>query len=99
MEKVISAILNFVWFHPFITLTVGGCYVAGVGQLNSPTKDSPTWYRILFAVLNFLSLQFQRMSPKVEKSPNFQDAVNLQQQLAGQEPTAVKVPPTVEDKK
>jgi hypothetical protein len=44
-----------------------------------------------------LSVQFGRMFPKVENSPNFEPAVNLQQKMAGQEQTAVKVPPTVED--
>lgn len=61
--------------HPFFMLMVAGAYVAAVGQLSSPTKDSPTWYRMTFAVLNFLSLQFNRMAPKVENSPNFLPAV------------------------
>jgi hypothetical protein len=99
METVITGIYNFVLLHPFLTLVICGCYVAAVGQLTAPTKDSPTWYRMAFAVANFLSLQFQRMSPKVENSPNFEPAVNLQQQMAGQPQTAVKVPPMVEDKK
>lgn len=66
------------WFqHSEIThFLLAGAYITVVGSLNAPTKDSPQWYVSLFALLNFFSLQFSRMSPKLEKSPNFVDAVN-----------------------
>lgn len=80
------------WFlhSEFTHFMLTGAYIIVVGTLESPTKDSPQWYKSLFALLNFFSLQFSRMSPKIEKSPNFQDAVNIQAQAAGLPPIAVK---------
>jgi hypothetical protein len=97
MSKVWDSIYNFGVAHPLLALLVVGAYIAGVGSLKAPTADSSQVYKTLFAVLNFFSLQFKRMFPKVEDSPNFPAAVNLQQKIAGQEPTPVKVPPKVED--
>lgn len=91
-----AGVVGFVELHPFFTLMMAGVYLTVVGQLPAPSAKTPLWYKELFAVLNFFSLQFGRMYPKVENSPNFPAAVNLQQKLAGQEPTPVQVPPTVE---
>jgi hypothetical protein len=96
--SVYNAIYNFMVAHPLLTLFIAGGYITFVGSLDAPTATSSQAYKSLFAVLNFFSLQFKRMFPKVESSPNFQPAVNLQQKLAGQEETSVRVPPTVEDK-
>jgi hypothetical protein len=97
INALFSGVVNFVGMHPFFTMMMAGAYIVAVGQLPAPTATSRQWYKEVFAVLNFFSLQFKRMFPKVENSPNFQDAVNLQQKIAGQEPTTVKVPPAVED--
>lgn len=75
VNSVLNGLPNFVEAHPFFTLMIVGAYVAAVGQLNAPTKNSATWYRMTFAVLNFFSLQFGRMFPKIENSPNFLDGV------------------------
>jgi hypothetical protein len=83
--------------HPWWCFLFYGMYSAFVGSLKAPSTQSSQAYLSLFAVLNFLNLQFGRMNPKVENSPNFEPAVNLQQKMAGQEQTSVKVPPTVED--
>ena len=96
--NIFTAIYEFAAAHPWVIFTVYLMYAAFVGSLKAPTAQSGQAYISLFAVLNALSMQFGRMFPKVESSPNFQPAVNLQQRIAGQEETAVKVPPEVEDK-
>lgn len=96
VNTFIAGVVSFVGLHPFLTLTMAGLYITFVGQLPAPSVGSPLWYREVFAGLNFFSLQFGRMYPKVENSPNFEKAVNLQQKLAGQVPTPVQVPPVVE---
>src|ERR1700678_2729184 len=97
INNFFSAVVGFVGVHPFFTMMIAGAYIVAVGQLPAPTATSPQLYKEVFAVLNFFSLQFKRMFPKVEDAPNFQNAVNLQQKIAGQKQTEVKVPPAVED--
>lgn len=94
----LNAIYNFVNQHGFAVLILYICFNAFVGSLRAPTSTSSQVYVSFFAIVNALAANFGRMFPKVESSPNFQPAVNLQQTLAGQEPTAVIVPPTVEPK-
>jgi hypothetical protein len=95
----LAAIYDFVVAHPIVTLTMYMCFNAFVGSLKAPSSTSGQFYISLFAVLNALAANFGRMFPKVESSPNFEPAVNLQQKMAGQLQTPVKVPPTVEDLK
>jgi hypothetical protein len=95
--NVLTQIYNLIAAHPWWVLLLYLIYSTVVGTLKAPTASSSQFYISLFAVLNMLSVQFGRMFPKVENSPNFEPAVNLQQKMAGQEQTAVKVPPTVED--
>lgn len=73
--SIFDAIYNFMVVHPLLTLALAGAYIAFVGSLDAPTSNSSQAYKSLFAVLNFFSLQFKRMSPKVESSPNFPAAV------------------------
>lgn len=80
-----KAAYYFVASHPFWTLFLVGLWITFVQSLKAPTKDSKQWYVSTFAVLNFTVLQFQRMFPKVENSPNFTDAVKLQEQLQQQQ--------------
>jgi hypothetical protein len=94
--NVLTQIYNFVAGHPWWTFFFYLIYTTFVGSLKAPTATSSQAYISLFAVLNAVATQFSRMSPKVESSPNFEPAVNLQQKLAGQEQTPVKVPPVVE---
>lgn len=94
--NIFTAIYNFAASHPWVIFTIYLMYAAFVGSLRAPTAQSGQAYISLFAVLNALSMQFGRMFPKVENSPNFEPAVNLQQKIAGQEPMPVKVPPVVE---
>jgi hypothetical protein len=72
---------------------------AAIGAMPAPTATSSTFYQFLFKFSNTIGGNITRaFNTYVESSPNFQPAVNLQQKIAGQEETAVKVPPKVEDK-
>ena len=96
--NVLSSIWNYIGSHGWTVLLSYVIYNAFVGSLKAPTATSSQAYISVFAILNAIAANFGRISPKVENSPNFQPAVNLQQRIAGQEETAVKVPPEVEDK-
>ena len=91
-----TSIYDFIAGHPWAVLLLYVTFNAFVGSLRAPTVKSSQGYVSFFAVLNALALNFGRMFPKVENSPNFEPAVNLQQKLAGQIPTPVQVPPVVE---
>lgn len=78
MSDVWHYLVSAEWLH----FLLAGMYITFVGSLDAPTKDSPQWYVSLFAVLNFLALQFSRMTPKVENSPNWQAAFNNGQATA-----------------
>lgn len=69
--------------------------IAFIGGMPAPTKDSSVGYQWAFKSFNILGANLARASgPTVEKSPNFQDALNLQQAAAGQAQTPV-VPPVL----
>jgi len=95
-----ATLINFLSAHETIATLVGYYLaIAAIGALPAPTATSTAMYQFWFKFLNTIGGNLTRaFNSTVEKSPNFQPAVNLQQQLAGQEQTAVKVPPTVEDK-
>jgi hypothetical protein len=95
---VLTDIWNYIGSHGWTVLLIYVIYNAFVGSLKAPTATSSQAYISFFAIANALAVNFGRMFPKVESSPNFQPAVNLQQRIAGQQETAVKVPPEVEDK-
>lgn len=92
----LTAIYNFINQHAITVLILYICFNAFVGSLKAPTANSSQVYVSFFAICNALAANFGRMFPKVENSPNFEGAVNLQQNLAGQPATPVQVPPTVE---
>jgi hypothetical protein len=80
-----SEIAHFVMYFGFIAL---------VGGMPAPTATSSTGYKWAFSSLNIFAANFARAAgPKIENSPNFQAALNVQQAAAGQPPT-VAVPPT-----
>ena len=92
---------NFIQEHPiaFVILwtTFQYAFSAFASSLRAPTNASPQWYLSIFAVINAIAGNLSRISPpKVESSPNFEAAVNLQQKIAGQLPTPVQIPATVE---
>jgi len=66
---------------------------AGVGALPAPTATSAGPYKWFFAFANTIMANISRAyGTKIESSPNFQAAVNIQQAAAGQASTVV-VPP------
>jgi hypothetical protein len=88
-----SEIAHFVAYFGFIAL---------VGGMPAPSATSSTGYKWAFSSLNLFAANFARAAgPKIENSPNFQAALNIQQSVAGQAPTVV-VPsppaPSAEDK-
>ncbi len=93
----------FSWIGNHETIAaLSGYYVvsAAIGAMPAPTATSSLIYQFIFKFLNTIGGNLARaFNTYVEASPNFGDAVNLQQKLAGQPATAVKVPPIVEDKK
>src|ERR1700722_19346161 len=65
-----------------------------ISGMPAPTATSGTGYRWAFSSLNIFAANFTRASiPKIEKSPNFQDALNIQQVIQGQPTTGVTNPP------
>lgn len=77
-----NTIIAFIQAHP-TSATLVGYYVAisFVGSLPAPTATSSMFYQFLFKFVNTLAGNLARAySTRVEKSPNFDDAVKLQQQ-------------------
>ena len=84
---------RFITQNPYLAITLWtiflGAFSAYVGSLRTPTKDDSQAYVSYFAVMQSLVLNFQRIKPQLESSPNWEDAVKkyLDQQAAA------KVPP------
>jgi hypothetical protein len=79
-----SELAHFVMYFGFIAL---------VGGMPAPTASSSIAYRWAFGSLNIFAANFARAAgPKIENSPNFQAALNIQQAAAGQ-PSTVAVAP------
>lgn len=91
-----SELIHFLFRTEMGHFILAGVALTAISSLEAPTKDSPAWYRYMFRFLNALALQFKRMFPKIESSPNFQDAVNIQTEKAGMPPIAVKQPAPAE---
>lgn len=80
-----SELGHFIMYFAFLSI---------VGGMPAPTASSGIPYKWVFSSLNLFAANFIRAAgPKIEKSPNFQDALNTQQSLAGQPQTPVVVPP------
>jgi hypothetical protein len=76
-----SEIAHFVMYFGFIAL---------VGGMPAPTATSSTAYKWAFSSLNIFAANFARAAgPKIENSPNFQAALNIQQAGQGQLQTPV----------
>lgn len=64
-----------------------------IGALAAPTAISTEEYKFWFRFLNLLAANIERAKgPKVEASPNFQDAVNIHNAKVGEEKLVVMVP-------
>jgi hypothetical protein len=95
---VFNTVYNFAVAHPIIFqaiyTTMLGMWSAYVSSLRAPTAQSSQAYVSFFAIANYLAFNFSRAkTPKVEDSPNFQAALNLQQRDAGQRETVAKPQP------
>jgi hypothetical protein len=73
------SIHNFIAQNPYLALLLWtiflGAFSAYVGSLRTPTKDSGQGYISYFAVMQSLVLNFQRIKPQLESSPNWDDAI------------------------
>ena|SRR5271155_450265 len=101
MDTLYNAFLG----HPalFLTIWTGAftlfqwVFSAYASSLRAPTAQSSQNYVSWFAIVNSVAGNLARINPpKVENSPNFEAAVNLQREIVGQQPHPVQVPPTVE---
>ena len=92
---MMNTIWQFMAAHQVIcTAVVTAAWVSFVAALPAPQATSSSFYQFFFKFINGLFLQFSRMNAAVEKSPNFQGAVDTQTKLAGQPSIVVRtVPP------
>ncbi len=86
-----SNIWQFIVDHQVLsTVSVGYVWAAVIGALPAPTATSGMPYQFVFKFLNILAANITRATnTKVETSPNFQAALNIQTDLAGQKPIQV----------
>jgi hypothetical protein len=81
-----SAVWNFISAHQATSTLVGYMVFSNfVGSMPSPQANSSPFYRWAFAFLNAMASNLTRaISQKVEASPNFQAALNIQTSQANQ---------------
>jgi hypothetical protein len=91
----VSSFVNFIEAHQVLaTLAAGYTWSAFISALPAPQATSSMFYNFVFKFLNVLAANIARaQNSSVEKSPNFQAALNKQTDLAGQAPIAVVIPP------
>lgn len=90
-----TAIWDFLMAHPTSSALVG-YYIAisFVGSLPAPTVNSSMFYQFVFKFVNTLAGNLARAySTKVEGSPNFVAAVNIQNAKVGEEKLVVPMAP------
>jgi len=86
--------IQFIQAHPTV-FTLVGYYVAisFVGSLPAPQATSSMFYQFVFKFVNTLAGNLARAyASKVESSPNFQAAVNIQNAKTGEEKMVVQMP-------
>lgn len=70
--------------------------LAFIGGMPAPTKDDSKNYRWWFSSLNLFGANISRATnTRIERSPNFQDALNVQQAIQGQTQTVMVPPPEI----
>jgi hypothetical protein len=80
-----NTIWQFMVAHQVITtLIAGALWSAFIGALPAPTATSTTFYQFFFKFMNLMAANVSRAFASVEKSPNFQAAVDIQTKMAGQ---------------
>lgn len=99
--NAIDMLLGFPSAHPiaFAAICTGAATGAQwvwnsfIGALPAPTATSTQKYKFWFRFLNLMAANIERSKgPKVEDSPNFQDALNIQTKGAGQPAITVQMP-------
>jgi hypothetical protein len=108
---ILMNIVEYLIAHPWIVTAIfaGICSIiswlfnnvatAMISELPAPTKDSTVKYTYWFKVLNKVCGNVVRAdSTAIEKSPNWEDAVNLQLKKMGVQCNPVQVNPTEEKK-
>jgi hypothetical protein len=90
----VNTIVGVYTAHPYIsTLASYWILSAFIGALPSPTATSPGVYIFFFKFSNSLGGNLLRaLSTRVESSPNFQAAVDIQTTKAGVAPITVQDP-------
>lgn len=80
--------------HPYISTLVSYWMLSAfIGALPSPTATSSQIYVFVFKFSNSLGGNLLRaLSARVESSPNFQDAVNIQNAKTGTDKIVVEMP-------
>jgi len=89
-----NTIFGFIQAHP-TSSTLVAYYIAisFVGSLPAPMASSSMFYQFVFKFVNTLAGNLARAySSKVEASPNFQAAVNIQNAKTGEEKLVVQMP-------
>lgn len=89
-------IWEFLLHSELAHFVLAGIALTAISSLEAPTKDSSPTYRFMFRFLNAIALQFKRMFPKIEESPNFQAAVDIQTAKAGLPPIDIQKPAPAE---
>jgi hypothetical protein len=86
-----NALWNFIQAHQVIcTLAAGYTWSAFISALPAPQVNSSMFYSFIFKFLNVLAANIARaQNSSVEKSPNFQAAMNKQTDMAGVAPITV----------
>jgi hypothetical protein len=89
-----SQIWSFIVEHQTIaTLVAYYVAIAFVGSLPAPTANSTQLYRFFYQFANTLGGNLTRaFASKVESSPNFVDAMNIQNAKAGSDKRVVEMP-------
>jgi hypothetical protein len=87
-----STIWAYISAHQATSTLVGYMVFSNfVGSMPSPQANSSAGYKWLFAFLNAMASNITRaISQKIEQSPNFQSAVNIQTAQAGLPPITVQ---------
>lgn len=90
-----NTIWDFIVAHQvLVTLAVGYVWSAFISALPSPQATSSTVYRFFFQFLNVLAANIARaQNSKVESSPNFMEAVNIQNAKTGEKKVVVAMTP------
>lgn len=89
-----NTIVGIYTAHPYISTLVSYWVLSAfIGALPAPTATSNSLYKFIFSFANSLGGNILRaLSTRVEGSPNFQDAVNIQNAKTGTGKVVVEMP-------